>query len=72
VYSVCVAGSFNNWEPQQLAFQFDQAGGWEIDLCLPPGDYEYRFVVDGEWTDDPLAVRVVDNGHGGVNAVLSV
>ena len=70
--SVFVAGSFNGWDPRCLALQTSLDGGWEIDLCLAPGDYEYRFVVDGEWADDPLANRVVQNGFGGVNAVLSV
>jgi 1,4-alpha-glucan branching enzyme len=72
VNSVFVAGSFNDWQPRGLELQLGPAGNWEIDLCLPPGEYEYRFVVDGEWTDDPLAGRVVANAYGGVNAVLSV
>jgi len=69
---VCVAGTFNDWEPQSLALQLDSEGGWNIDLCLPPGDYEYRFIVDGEWVDDPLAGRVVPNPYGSVNGVLHV
>jgi hypothetical protein len=31
---------------------------------------EYRFVVDGEWTDDPLCPRYVSNPFGGLNGVL--
>lgn len=72
VRSVFVAGTFNDWEPQRLALRADNKGGWETELVLPPGDYEYRFFVDGEWTDDPLACRVVPNPYGGVNAVLHV
>ena len=71
-HSVSVAGSFNNWQPQRLKLHLIRSYGWEIDLCLPPGEYEYRFIVDGDWTDDPLAARVVENGYGGVNAVLTV
>lgn len=70
--SVFIAGSFNNWEPRRIALRPVDAGIWEIDLLLPAGQYEYRFVVDGEWLDDPLAGRVVENPFGGVNAVLHV
>jgi len=49
---VLVAGSFNDWQPQRLALNPDGHSGWELDLLLAPGDYEYRFVVDGEWVDD--------------------
>lgn len=72
VRSVFVAGTFNDWQPRRLALRPDNEGGWETELVLPPGDYEYRFVVDGEWMDDPLACRVVPNPYGGVNAVLHV
>jgi 1,4-alpha-glucan branching enzyme len=67
-----VAGTFNHWEPQALTLQLASEGDWETELALPPGDYEYRFIVDGKWEDDPLACRVVANPYGGVNAVLHV
>lgn len=70
--SVFVAGTFNDWEPLRLALRPDDEGGWEIELLLPAGDYEYRLFVDGAWTDDPSAGRVVPNPFGGVNAVLHV
>jgi hypothetical protein len=31
---------------------------------LPSGRYEYRFVVDGQWTDDPAAGETVMNPYG--------
>ena len=47
-------------------------GHWVKELTLPLGRYEYRFVVSGEWMDDPNAKEVVPNPHGGINAVLIV
>lgn len=47
-------------------------GRWVKQLALLPGHYEYRFVVDGQWMDDPKAQACVSNPHGGVNAVLVV
>lgn len=47
-------------------------GKWAKELALPPGRYEYRFVVDGQWVDDPAAKESVPNPVGGFNAVLVV
>ena len=38
----------------------------------PPGTYEYRLVVDGQWTTDPMAKETVPNPFGGRNSVLKV
>jgi len=69
---VCVAGTFNNWQPEKTPLRQNEGGEWEIALSLAPGDYEYRFVADGEWLDDPLAGRHVTNPYGSENAVLHV
>lgn len=70
-HRVCVAGSFNDWKARTPLRQ-NGVGEWEVGLSLAPGDYEYRFVVDGQWADDPLSGRQVANPYGGVNAVLHV
>ncbi len=69
---VCVAGTFNAWKPEQTPLHQNGVGEWEVMLSLVPGDYEYRFVVDGQWMDDPLACRHAPNPYGGQNAVLHV
>ena len=53
--AVFVAGSFNGWHPSALPLQKQTSGRWVVELVLEPGRYEYRFVVDGELTDDPLS-----------------
>lgn len=69
---VCLAGSFNDWQPNSTPMVALGSGRWVKELTLPPGRYEYRFVVDGQWADEPNAKEVVPNPHGGVNAVLTV
>jgi 1,4-alpha-glucan branching enzyme len=74
---VCVAGTFNNWQPdavalQRLALQRQADGVWTIELELAPGMYKYRFIVDGVWCDDPQAALTLPNPFGGCNAVLLV
>ena len=69
---VCVAGTFNNWQPDAVALQRQADGVWTIELELAPGTYEYRFIVDGVWCDDPNAAETAPNFVGGCNAVLRV
>ena len=69
--SVAVAGSFNGWQPT-AALKLTKAGEWKGELKLPPGRYEYLFVVDGAWTPDPAAPESIPNPFGGVNSVVSV
>jgi 1,4-alpha-glucan branching enzyme len=69
---VCVAGSFNNWQPQATPLVPLGNGKWAKELTLPAGSYEYRFVVDGQWVTDPKAEVVAPNPFGSENAVLTV
>jgi RNA polymerase-binding transcription factor DksA len=41
-------------------------------LSLPPGRYEYQFVVDGRWIHDRAARELADNPFGGINSVIEV
>lgn len=69
---VGVAGSFNGWNPQANLLSPTAAGEWSIRLMLKSGQYEYRFIADGEWVDDPQATQRVANPYGGLNSVLHV
>ena len=70
--SVTVCGSFNDWHPTSHPMTFDGKDMWHLELQLPPGTCQYRFVVDGEWCDDPEAALRVANPFGGQNAVRVV
>ena len=70
--SVCVAGSFNDWNPGAAPMVAAASGQWVKEVALPPGVYEYLFVVDGEWRVDPRGARQVPNAFGGVNSVLEI
>lgn len=70
--AVFIAGTFNDWHPTVTPMISLGDGKWAKELSLPPGRYEYRFVVDGEWTSDPAATDYVPNSHGSSNSVLVV
>lgn len=47
--TVSIAGTFNNWMVDVDMLKKDKKTGlWKIKLELVPGDYEYKFVCDGE------------------------
>lgn len=67
---VILAGDFNNWNEEQLSMSKTSAG-WELPYVLAPGNYQYKFIVDGQWMTDPLNPHMASqNGH--TNSVLSV
>jgi 1,4-alpha-glucan branching enzyme len=70
--TVCVAGSFNRWQPEAKTLHLSGGGHWWKDTVLAPGTYEYCLVVDGQWMADPLATETVPNPFGGRNSVLRV
>ena len=69
---VQVAGTFNGWHPEANPLERTGAGDWSARLRLKSGQYEYRFVADGVWADDPRATLTTSNPHGGLNSVLKV
>jgi len=49
---IILAGSFNKWRQDELVMTRDNTG-WQLPLALAPGNYEYKFIVDGDWITDP-------------------
>ena len=69
---VFLVGSFNGWDPRMTPLHRDRLGDWSIEVELPTGEHRYRFVVDGEWCDDPAAQQTVQNPYGGFDAIMVV
>ncbi len=73
---VRIAGDFNGWVPDKDVRSLVEAQGqqrvWTKILNLPPGTYHYRYVVDGEWREDPDNPHAVPGPVGGRNSVLVV
>jgi 1,4-alpha-glucan branching enzyme len=82
--TVQLAGNWpwNNWLAGQaqtgsfLVGEMTDANGdgvWERAEELPPGRYEYKFVIDRtSWKEDPNNPQRVDDGFGGFNSLLIV
>jgi chromosome partitioning protein len=73
---VRIAGDFNNWVPDKgvrsLIESEGQARVWTKILQLSPGTYQYRYVIDGEWREDPSNPESISSAVGGRNSVLVV
>lgn len=72
VTAVFVAGSFNGWNPQADAMKNTQGSVWEITINLKEGSHQYKFVVDGNWINDPNNSNQTPDGVGGFNNVITV
>jgi len=70
---VYLAGSMNDWNQKATEMQKQADGNYAVTLLLKPGEYTYKFVVNGSnWTTDPKAKSTVDDGFGGKNSQLTV
>lgn len=84
--TVYLAGQFNNWaadkakvsknETVNIVIEMEknkQTGFWEKFVFLPPGKYQYKYVLDGQiWKYDQNTLEKVDDGYGGYNSIIVV
>ena len=69
---VQLAGDFTQWQEQPINMQKGADGMWRVTVELEPGKHQYRFLVDGQWRDDPDCALAVPNPHGSQNSVREV
>jgi len=69
---VHLAGSFNNWSTTATPMSKDDEGYWKTTMDLDPGEYEYKFVVDGAWITDQENPNTKADPYGGTNSVVEI
>ena len=69
---VKLAGSFTGWQSGAIIMNKGRAGVWKADVTLEPGEYEYKFLADGNWQNDPAADAQQRNDQGIENSVRRV
>lgn len=67
-----LVGDFNSWDLKKHRMKKDNKGRWTKIVTLAPGRYEYKFLVDGQWQNDPGNDRMVHNSFGTLNNILTV
>jgi len=69
---VLLLGDFNNWSPEKHPMQRDENGMWNKVVMLSPGKHEYKFLVDGQWREDPRNDHLCPNCFGTYNSVIKL
>lgn len=69
---VVVTGEFTGWAKDKVRLSPQGKGEWQGVLELPPGEYRYRLIVDGQWQDHAQAQKRVPNAFGSEDCVLVV
>lgn len=70
---VSVAGTFNDWDPEAKVLKDKNNDGiYRGAMMLPPGTYEYKYVIDGVWCVDAQNQHFVPNELGTINSMLIV
>jgi len=67
-----VTGDFTGWVKHGIRLHRHGNEGWQTVLTLDPGEYQYRLLINGEWTDHAQETRRVRNPFGTENCVLKV
>lgn len=70
--AVSLMGDFNQWNEKKHPMKKSGNGLWEKIIMVPAGTYEYRFLVDGEWRNDPANSQVSANCFGAMNNVITI
>jgi chromosome partitioning protein len=69
---VYLAGEFNNWKLDEFSRMEQNNGCWSKSMNLNSGKYRYRFVIDGNWTEDPGNPLKQLNPYGAMDSLLEV
>ena len=70
--SVQLAGDFTQWKEKAISLKRETGGVWRTNVNLAAGTHHYRFIVDGQWRDDPECTVRVPNPFGGFDAIREV
>merc|ERR1712070_1049153 len=67
---VLLTGTFSNWR-ESVVLKAGDGDEKSATLSLPPGSYEYKFIVDNQWRYDGKQ-PVVKGRNGNINNIIEV
>lgn len=70
--TVQLVGDFTGWRQAPITLSKAADGTWRTRVSMQPGTHRYRFMVDGEWRDDPDCTLRVPNPYGTEDAVRTI
>jgi enterochelin esterase-like enzyme len=69
---VYLAGEMSEWDKGKRPMRRDADGLWRLTVDLGPGEWLYKFIVDGRWIADPESPDHDADGQGGQHSFLFV
>ncbi|MFH1508524.1 MAG: AAA family ATPase [Candidatus Omnitrophota bacterium] len=70
---VHLVGDFNDWKVNEDSRMEQSAeGSWGKKIDLVAGRYRYKFVVDGDWVEDPNNPNTTVNPYGQKDSLIEV
>ncbi len=70
---VFVAGTFNNWNPTANPMNYNPDSlQYKAVVAMPAGTHDYKFIVNGVWTQDPNCKEWTRNCYGSINSVFDL
>jgi 1,4-alpha-glucan branching enzyme len=70
--TVVLVGDFTNWQESPIQMTKTDGGVWSASVELTSGTHYYRFIVDGQWCEDPACALHAPNPYGTQNSVRQV
>ena len=70
--SVYLVGNFNDWNPTKKKMNKGKNGKFQTRLTLAQGEYQYKFIIDGIWQNDPDAQGQAMNPYGTLNSIIRI
>jgi 5'-AMP-activated protein kinase regulatory beta subunit len=70
--AVYLVGDFNDWNEASHPMKQDADGTWKKTVVLAPGTYQYKYLVDGGWQEDPANPNRCRNQFGTYNCIAEV
>ena len=72
VRAVYLAADSNGWVSDGRLLNSGKNDVWKTMVTLALGVYQYCFIVDGTWYDDPRCAEKTPNGMGEENCLVYV
>lgn len=70
--TVALVGDFNDWDTEAPILLKKQKNEFKATLELETGkEYQFRYLIDGEWADEAEADRFESTPFGSKNSVIS-
>ena len=67
--AVLLVGDFTDWDHHGIPMRHHKNGIWTAAVALDPGPHRYRFLVDGQWRNDPEYKSFLPNPYGSQDMV---